>query len=458
MARNIGKILYCACPKVVIIITCYIINSFTGFTQNNKGWKGFIKPADIHLQQLIRLNSNNGTSMDSVISNLIVEAGEDFSMDELAKVVNISAACCSQSDRISILLTRWLQENNAIYNNRSATDANQFRAFLLAELRKFPPQTALYKYVKAELLFGAHPINIAAAAATAKKFPEYATELVPLMEPYLNNNFNDEWIDITTPALHYPVEQPTRARYEIIETLMAFKASAYHSVSLLDKIASSENFRAYGSDSILLSKALSAARFLRSVTPACCQKENTVVNNQNTIQFIDKKNRKPLPISDTKLIDQDGNPLSFEDIRNKPFILTFFYTQCTNPLKCASTISRLGALEKECVKNNIRNKIGIYAMTYDPDFDTPSVLKKYGNLYGFAFSEQTRFLKTSSIANQTTIAEQLQVKVNYGGGTVNQHAIQLYIFDRKGNLAAICDNDLWEVKDVYTIMAQLAKE
>ena len=79
---------------------------------------------------------------------------------------------------------------------------------------------------------------------------------------------------------------------------------------------------------------------------------------------------------------------------DKPFVLAFFYTQCTNALKCVSTVHRLGELETECIKDNLPDRVGIYGMTYDPDFDTPSILKKYGEMYGVRFNKNMKFLKT----------------------------------------------------------------
>jgi protein SCO1/2 len=158
-----------------------------------------------------------------------------------------------------------------------------------------------------------------------------------------------------------------------------------------------------------------------------------------------------------KLIDQEGESLQFQDLRNKPFVLTFFYTQCTNASKCVSSVHRLGELETACIENNLADKVGIYGMTYDPDFDTPPILKKYGKLYGVKFNENTKFFK--SVSNSPTkFFEQLQVRVNYGAGTVNNHGIQLFIFDKKGKLAAVCDNDFWSVSDVKKCLMSLVDE
>jgi hypothetical protein len=96
-------------------------------------------------------------------------------------------------------------------------------------------------------------------------------------------------------------------------------------------------------------------------------------------------------------------------------------------------------------------------MTYDWDFDSPAVLKKYGELYGFTFGETARFLKTIDYAG-IAIANELQLRVSYGAGTVSQHGIQLFLFDKKNRIAAICDNDVWNVNDVRNCLQILEDE
>jgi len=432
---------------------------YLSYSQNSQqSWKILIK-LDNDLKNIASNKSATPMSpaVDTIMQNIINAADKNFSLKELTTIVNVCSEYFYKSANISLSLAGWLREDHSIYKDKTPTEANQFRAFLLSSLCKFPANEEIFRYVKSELLFADHTINIAAAAATAKNFPDKSTELIPLMEPFLGSSFSDECVDITTPELNYPILNPTKARYQIILTLTAYGARAYPSVKLLDAIAACKNCGEYGNDSILYTKAKKAAEYIRKITPPCCQKETTEKTSQHKMLLINKENRQALSADKIKLIDQEGDSLTFKDLTGKPFVLTFFYTQCTNALKCVSSVHRLGDLETECINNSQADRVGIYGMTYDPDFDTPSILKKYGEMYGVRFNKNMKFLKTEDNPG-AAFSNQLQLRVNYGAGTVNQHGIQLFVFDKKGRLAAVCDDDTWSVSDVKDCLSNLISE
>src|SRR6266487_594701 len=268
--------------RLLLLIIICLTSFYKSYGQYNqqKGWKDLIKSSDNPLKNIIVNKGVKLSSVDTIMQKAISTADETFSLSELTTIVNICSEYCNTSPGISISLTKWLRENHPIYNNRTPTDANQFRAFLLSSLSKFPVNEEIYEYVKSELLFTDHTINIAAAAATARNFPDKAAELVPLMEPFLSSSFPDEWVDITTPELNYPIANPTKARYEIMLTLSAYGPPAYRSVKLLDEIAACKNCGEYGYDSALYKKALTTAEYIRKVTPVCCKKEVTAETRQ----------------------------------------------------------------------------------------------------------------------------------------------------------------------------------
>jgi cytochrome oxidase Cu insertion factor (SCO1/SenC/PrrC family) len=158
-----------------------------------------------------------------------------------------------------------------------------------------------------------------------------------------------------------------------------------------------------------------------------------------------------------QLIDQEGESADFADLQGRPFALTFLYSQCANPQKCVLTVRRLGELANECAGSGLATRVGVYGMTYDPQFDSPSILKRYGSMYGMKFGRHVRLFKTTGSLSEE-FRQQLALRVSYGAGSVNQHGIQLFVFDKHGRLAAMQDNELWSPADVRNVLARLAAE
>jgi cytochrome oxidase Cu insertion factor (SCO1/SenC/PrrC family) len=395
---------------------------------------------------------------DSSLSSLIYAAGHTYTIGQLA---DIAARCSAQGKlpaETALALTLWLRENHPIYTGKSPIEVKQFRGYLMYLLAHGPPNDELYGYVKNELLFAEHVFNVATAAHAAKIFSHHAPELVALLNPLLQNTYQDEWIDITTYELNYPLLHPTKARYEIIKTLPLFGADAYPSVKFLHEIIEQEELKTVTRDTLLIGLSKQAVSSILSHTPTCCRKEAIAENmpSRKTL-FIQAKKRAKIDAPELEMLDQNGRKLKFKDLAGRPFALTFFYTRCTNPLKCASTVERLGKLQKMATSKHIDDKLGIYGMTYDAGFDSPSLLKSYGETAGLSFSDKLRFLAPQG-GSEKKLFEQLGLRVNYGYGSVNQHGVQLLLVDKKGRIAFVYDNELWRAEEVFDNLMQLLKE
>ncbi|HEY0372769.1 MAG TPA: SCO family protein, partial [Thermoanaerobaculia bacterium] len=267
----------------------------------------------------------------------------------------------------------------------------------------------------------------------------------------------DEALDVTTPELEYPLAHPTTARREILRTLVGYGKLAYRAMPLLEAIASCRECGTWATDPEIVSRAAEAATQIRDATPECCRKPPPAAAPPLGLQLVDKRERKTIESASLPLLDQEGNALRLSDMQGRPFVLAFFYTRCTNPVKCVSTIRRLRDLAADCAKDAGTRKAAVFGMTYDPKFDTPQILRNYGTVQGMKFGPNVRLVK-AAIDSGDALRRELDLRVSYGAGTVSQHGVQLFVFDKQGKLAATHDNEVWSVADVHSCLARLAAE
>jgi protein SCO1/2 len=73
------------------------------------------------------------------------------------------------------------------------------------------------------------------------------------------------------------------------------------------------------------------------------------------------------------LVDQDGKPVSDEDMKGRPFLVFFGFTHC--PDICPTTLFDMSQVLHTLGPD--AGRIGVLFITVDPERDTPAVLKDY---------------------------------------------------------------------------------
>jgi cytochrome oxidase Cu insertion factor (SCO1/SenC/PrrC family) len=154
------------------------------------------------------------------------------------------------------------------------------------------------------------------------------------------------------------------------------------------------------------------------------------------------------------LEDQDGRRERFEDfVRGKPSVVAFFYTRCDNPYKCSRTVSQLARLQRSAHERGMAGSVNLTAITYDPDFDLPHRLKRYGTDRGMRFDESARFFRVT--AGFPMIRQRFDLGVNYGASTVNRHQTEIYVMDGQGDVVASFTRHQWDAEAVLAVVESL---
>ena len=88
-------------------------------------------------------------------------------------------------------------------------------------------------------------------------------------------------------------------------------------------------------------------------------------------------------VADFTMTNQDGKTVKLSDLRGNVVALTFIYTRCPLPDFCplmdkkfSELARRLGAFPQA------RNKVRLISLSFDPEHDTPDLLRKHAQVRG----------------------------------------------------------------------------
>jgi protein SCO1 len=84
-------------------------------------------------------------------------------------------------------------------------------------------------------------------------------------------------------------------------------------------------------------------------------------------------------LTDTKLVDQNGNSVALSSLKGKPLVVDFIYTSCPGPClmetaKFANVALRLGP--------DLGSKVTLVSISVDPEHDGPKQLLDYSRQQG----------------------------------------------------------------------------
>jgi protein SCO1 len=164
-----------------------------------------------------------------------------------------------------------------------------------------------------------------------------------------------------------------------------------------------------------------------------------------TITFllsISCKEKLPLDKDLTKksynLIDQDNNEVVFpEIIKGHIIVMGFIYTHC--PDICPMTTHNMYLIEKELKNEGITN-VKFVALSFDPDRDTPDVLKKFAEVRELDFKSWT--LLTGEKTTVNDLLKRFDVKAIKTDESIDEDGNSEYSMMHTDRISLVDENSI----------------
>lgn len=157
-----------------------------------------------------------------------------------------------------------------------------------------------------------------------------------------------------------------------------------------------------------------------------------------------------------EVTDQDKRNYPMTELLGRPTAMSFIFTRCPNVNMCPATAVAMAALERQLAQAGLADQVNLVMVTYDPKYDTPELLRAFGERYGVQFTA-VRLLRTR-IQDFDAFLYDYQIAARFLGEGVIDHYVDLYLFDKQGRVARFYSSGVWDNEQALADLKKLAAE
>ncbi|NPA42276.1 MAG: SCO family protein [Aquificae bacterium] len=162
------------------------------------------------------------------------------------------------------------------------------------------------------------------------------------------------------------------------------------------------------------------------------------------------------------LLNEEGKPVRLYNLKkNKVAVVSFIYTNCPDKYGCNLSTFILSQLDKALSKSpELKNKVVIITVSFDPERDTPPRLKRFRELLNP--SSDWRFLTASSEKDVEPVLNdfgQRVQKLYYEDGRwtgIYRHVLKIFLLDEQNYVRNIYSSGMVNtaliISDIKTLL------
>lgn len=157
-------------------------------------------------------------------------------------------------------------------------------------------------------------------------------------------------------------------------------------------------------------------------------------------------------LPDFAFYDQNGDLVTAKSLQGKNLVMNFIFTRCAVATMCPAAIARMARLQRDIKESDLSNT-RLVTFSFDPEYDTPGVMRLYGEQRGLDFSNYT--LLTGDPNAMKDIIKQLGVLVIPQDETLN-HTMATLLIDKNGKIIYRKDGSRWSTKDFLERLTRMS--
>ena len=161
-------------------------------------------------------------------------------------------------------------------------------------------------------------------------------------------------------------------------------------------------------------------------------------------------------VPDFPLLNQSGRKIRLSEFRGKVVLLTFIYTRCTVADYCPKMSRNFAEIDKALAGDPaIYAKTHLLSISFDPEYDTPQVLRSYGGAYTGKYTNETFAhwdFAAPSVADLQKVEQFFDLGVTPGNSGSLMHSLATLVIGKDGKVVAFYPTNDWTA---VTLLAQI---
>ena len=159
---------------------------------------------------------------------------------------------------------------------------------------------------------------------------------------------------------------------------------------------------------------------------------------------------------DFELFDEYGKTVELKGYRGSVLTLTFIFTRCPVPEYCPTMMRNFSEAD-EALKNDpdAPEDYKLLTVSFDSDFDTPDILKTYGE----QFKKNSSNWSLAGASNSTTIrsiGEAVGLQFAKSQSAIYSHNLRTVVLDPQGRITKIFMDESWKPEELVAEMKKVA--
>ncbi len=162
-------------------------------------------------------------------------------------------------------------------------------------------------------------------------------------------------------------------------------------------------------------------------------------------------------VPDASLVDQDGRTRDFSSYQGQAVVITFIYTRCPLPNYCPLMDRHFADIQKAIKADPaLAGHVQLLSVSFDPQYDTPPVLKRHAAQLGADPAVWTFATGTPKALDGFAGHLGIFLSRTQGDAGPITHNLRTAVVDPRGRLVKIYNGNDWTPDQVLHDLASLA--